>query len=96
MNNHISRINQIDALIKSIDKLVANGEYKAAGITIGLHVGPLSQDNDLDIRIDLCDNLDSVLSEIRAGLIAARAARLSYAKSDLAELESFFSSTQAQ
>lgn len=96
MNSHISRIKQIDRQLQAIDKIVREGEYKAAGMSIQFCVGPMELDNAQPINVDLCDNLDALLDAIKAGLQQARAARLSYARSDLAELQNFFASTADQ
>lgn len=89
-NTHLSRIADIDAQLKALNKLTANGEYLAAGLSLQLTVGPSNDTTPTDLSVSLCTNLDQVLSAIKTGLQQARREQITWAKSDLKALQAFF------
>lgn len=88
-NNNIARIKQLEEQIAALQKLTRTESYLAAGMTIGLHVGPLRNDEDYDIEVEVVGNLPEIVSLITASLKVQVSERLIYAKSELAELQTF-------
>ncbi len=89
MNTHISRINAIDDQLKRLDRVASEGVYLGAGLSIQVTVGPPSEGQSPDLDIGLCNNLPEILDALKGGLQQARAERMSMAKADLKELQSF-------
>lgn len=89
MNNNIARIKQLEAQIATLQKLTSTDDYLAAGLTIGLHQGPLRSDEDYDIQVEITSNLSEIIFAIRDSLKIQISERIIYAKSELAELQSF-------
>ncbi len=89
MNNNIARIKQLEAQIATLQKLTSTDDYLAAGLTIGLHVGPLHSDEYYDIRVEVTSHITDILWHIADSLKIQISERIIYAKSELAELQSF-------
>ena len=72
MNDTVARIRHIQAQIKVIDRMIKSGEWKAAGLEIGINVGPRSEDYGFDAVVQLgipsMDQGFSILNAIRQGL----------------------------
>lgn len=88
MNSNIARIKQLEAQIAALQKLTVTDDYLAAGLTIGLHVGPLRSE-DYDIEVEVTSHLTDILWHIADSLKIQISERIIYAKSELAELQSF-------
>ncbi len=91
MNNNIKRIKQLEGQIAALQKLTSTDDYLAAGLTLGLHVGPLRDDDDYDINVELTNNLTNIILCITGSLKVQVIERLAYAKNELNELQSFLS-----
>ena len=91
MSNNIKRIKQLEAQIASLQKLTSTDDYLATSLTLGLHVGPLSDDDDYDINVELTNNLTNIILCITGSLKVQVIERLAYAKNELNELQSFLS-----
>lgn len=89
MNSNIERIKQLEAQIAALHKLTTTDDYLAAGLTIGLHVGPLHSDEDYDIKVEVTSHLTDILWHIADSLKIQIRERIIYAKSELADLQSF-------
>lgn len=50
MNNTIRRIKSLQSQIKSLEKILKDKEYLAAGLTLSLNVGDLKEDEEMDLR----------------------------------------------
>ena len=90
MNNNIKRIKQLEGQIAALQKLTSTDDYLAAGLTLGLHVGPL-RDDDYTVNVELTSNLTNIILCITGSLRAQVIERLAYAKNELTELQSFLS-----
>lgn len=89
MNEHIARIKTLDDQLKTLEKMAAEGDTVAAGLSIDVTVGPRGEDERPQLQVGLCDNLDQILAAIKTGLEQARKQRVAWARSDLAELQAF-------
>lgn len=91
MNKHIARIQQLETQLAALHKLLNTDDYLAAGLTIGLHQGPLRNDEDYDIQVEITNNLQPIIKLINNSLNEQILERFTYARSELAELHSFIS-----
>ena len=73
MNDHILRIKTIDEQLKALDRITAQGEYHAAGLSIHLTVGVPNEGDQPSLNIGLCSNLDQILGALKSGLEQVRA-----------------------
>jgi len=89
MNNNIMRIKQLEAQIAALHKLTTTDDYLAAGLTIGLHVGPLRNDEDYDIKVEVTSNLHPIIRLISESLKEQISERIIYARSELADIQTF-------
>lgn len=87
---NIQRIKQLDEQLIALEKIRKQGEFIGAGMTIGLKVGPQSFDEGPELTLTLCHNLPELLDVLKAGLQAARAENVLFAKRDLTALQDFF------
>ena len=88
-NKNITRIKQLEAQVAALKKMTSTDDYLAAGLTIGLHVGPLHSDEDYDTKVEVTSNLHPIIRLISESLKEQISERIIYAKSELAELQSF-------
>lgn len=88
-NNNIARIKQLEEQIAALQKLTRTESYLAAGMTIGIHVGPLRNDEDYDIKVEVTSHLTDILWHITDSLKIQISERIIYARSELAELQTF-------
>lgn len=88
-NKNITRIKQLEAQIAALQKLTRTDDYLAAGLTIGLHVGSLHSGEDYDLKVEVTSNLHPIIRLISESLKEQISERTIYAKSELAELQSF-------
>lgn len=95
MNAHIARIKTLDDQLKTLEKMAAEGDTFAAGLSIDITVGSRDEGEQPRLQVGLCDNLDQILGAIKTGLEQARKQRVAWAKSDLAELQAFLAKEEA-
>ena len=90
--DNVTRVAQIDNQLKALEKIISDGEYLAAGVQISVNVGPLKEDcqPDLTIELGLTANLQKIMADLRQGLLDARAYRVRCARDDMNKLQSFF------
>lgn len=50
MYNSVARIKKLQSQIKSLEKILKDGEYHAAGITLSLNVGDVEEDEEMVLR----------------------------------------------
>jgi len=91
MNSNVARIKQLESQVAALQKLSRTDDYLAAGLTIGLHAGPLRSDEDYDIKVEVSCNLNPIIRLICVSLKEQIKEHLIYAKSELAELQTFLS-----
>lgn len=95
MNDTIARIRSIQAQIKVIDRMIKDGEWKAAGLEIGINVGPRTSESDysfdavVQLGIPSMDQGYSILNAIRQGLECSLAFNIGSLRREHDEMSNF-------
>lgn len=87
----IERVELLDAQLKVLEKVMKRGSYVAAGLTISINVGPLQEDcePDLTVELGLTADLAGLLAIIHAGMKESRRWRVGNARKELDRLKQF-------
>ena len=89
MNNHIERIKQLEEQRRVLKTIIGKEEYKGAGISLSLCVGPFGDENP-GLDMELTEFLPDLLALMDASLAKQIEIRYSLARRDLNELNAFF------
>lgn len=94
MNNNVERIKQLDAQLRTLEKVMSKESYLAAGVSIDLTIGPKDDDMAPDLHVDLgiTADLKHLLEVIHAGLLNTRKWRYKQAQEDYAQLTELLAS----
>lgn len=89
MNEHIRRIEVLDAQIKKLDNLQKSETYVGAGLSLEICVGPAHRCKD-PINVELVDYESEILHLVKEALLKQRYVRVLWAKQEKQELGKFF------
>lgn len=89
MNEHIRRIEVLDAQIKKLDNLQKSEAYVGAGLALKICAGPERSCKD-PIDVELVDYESQILHLVRSSLSEQRRIRVVLARQEKQELDKFF------
>lgn len=96
MNTTIARIEQLDRQMVALRKIIDQGDYEFAGISLSLQVGPRSERKSVvsSLEMELTESLPHLLGVMLESLGQQVALNRSLALAELKELEVFFNKTK--
>lgn len=93
MNDQIARINTIKAKIKCIEHIIKERDWRAAGLTVAVKVGALSEEYTYDVVTELGiasqDEGYNILNAVRQGLELSLAYNMGALRREHEELQRF-------